>query len=75
MVFAGVLNEKKGLHCLIRAMSQVVKTIPDAILKVAGSKDGQAYTRMKSLVTELSLDNKVDFLGWVSQSQLSKLFG
>ncbi|MBO6753630.1 MULTISPECIES: glycosyltransferase [Spongiibacter] len=58
LLAAGRLHVNKGFDTLLRALVDV----PDAFLWLAGS--GPEEQSLKSLCTELGLDQRVRFLGW-----------
>jgi glycosyltransferase involved in cell wall biosynthesis len=60
-VFVGRLVDWKAVDIVIRALQQV----PTAELEIIG--DGPKLTDWKSLTTELGLENRIHFLGWLPQ--------
>jgi glycosyltransferase involved in cell wall biosynthesis len=64
VVFAGDLVEHKGLDVLLRAMTR----IDDAELRVIG--DGPERSALESLVIELGLQDRVQWVGAVEHSEL-----
>ena len=59
----GRLLEQKGQWHLIRAMSEVVKSVSDAELYILG--EGPLESELKKLVTEYGLTDHVNLLGFV----------
>lgn len=59
----GRLTEQKGQWHLIRAMSEVVKTVTDAKLYILGQ--GKLKDELVKLTSELGLTDNVEFLGFV----------
>ncbi len=59
---AGRLNLAKNQWHLIRAFSEVVKAIPDAVLVIAGSGELEEY--LKDVVNSLNINENVIFLGF-----------
>ena len=59
----GRLLEQKGQWHLIRAMSEVVKSVSDAELYILG--EGPLEYELKKLVSEYGLTDHVNFLGFV----------
>jgi glycosyltransferase involved in cell wall biosynthesis len=66
LLYQGAVNKGRGLENLIKAMPYI--NIP---LKIAG--DGDIMPDLKKLVEELSLQNKVDFLGKIPPKELPEL--
>lgn len=64
ILFVGSLNEHKGLHVVIEAMSYVVSKVPNALLVIVGSGHNDQYkTRIKDMIVSLGLKEHVKFLG------------
>ncbi len=66
ILYQGALNEGRGLAQLIVAMKQV-----NARLQIAG--EGDLSESLRSLVQQNSLENKVEFLGFVKPEYLPEL--
>ena len=66
VVFAGRVVAAKGLDVLIRALPDIRGT-----LAVCG--DGWAAPRASRLARELSVEDKVEFLGWATDADLQPL--
>lgn len=66
ILYQGTLNEGRGLETLIQAMKFV-----DAKLVLAG--EGDLSNQLRSQVKELNLENKVEFKGFISPSDLKML--
>ena len=62
------LQERKGQDYVIRAMPLILKEIPNAHYLVVG--DGEERERLERLVKDLSLEDKVTFVGFVSEEEL-----
>jgi glycosyltransferase involved in cell wall biosynthesis len=60
------LHPGKGQELAIRAVSQLLGTIPDATLHLFGSGAPREVLRLKRLVSEMSLDSTVVFHGFVA---------
>lgn len=58
---AGRFSEQKGLKYLLKAMPNILKTIPDAYLILAG--DGELAPELKKLTVDLGIENRVNFIG------------
>jgi len=72
LLFVGRFVEKKGLNVLLNVMPQVIKAHPDACLTLAGA--GPMEGRLKNIVREKNLTDKVVFLGMRPQSELPLLY-
>jgi colanic acid/amylovoran biosynthesis glycosyltransferase len=66
------LIEKKGLELSLRAFAAFLKQYPRATLTIAG--DGPRRGSLEKLATELQLEDKIRFTGFVSQSTLLTLY-
>lgn len=69
--FVKTLDPKYGPEILIRAMPQVVETVPDARLVMAGR--GPLKEKLELLVNQLGLDNHVEFVGFIPNDQVPGL--
>ncbi len=72
VVFAGRLETYKGVDCLLRAFAEVLKTIPDARLIIAG--DGTEREHLEQLTRDLSLTAAVEFVGHVGRSEVENIY-
>jgi glycosyltransferase involved in cell wall biosynthesis len=59
--YLGRLKRFKGVHLLIKAMSQVVEEIPTAKLSIVGSGDADYVAELKQMVSDLNLSKNVVF--------------
>ena len=65
ILFLGALIPKKGPDILLKAMSEVVKKYPDAILILAGS--GMMRKELEELSQKLGIKGNVKFTGFVEE--------
>jgi glycosyltransferase involved in cell wall biosynthesis len=72
LLYAGRLLYWKGVHIAIQAFSKILITIPSARLTIVGS--GPEEIKLKSDVIARNLDSNVDFLPWLSQDELFRLY-
>lgn len=72
LVFVGTLEPRKNLERLIRAMKIVCSECPGSHLVLIG-KGGKEERKLRQLVSSLSLDEAVRFVGYVSPVDL-KIF-
>jgi glycosyltransferase involved in cell wall biosynthesis len=68
---AKALVAKNGQEYLIRAMPEIVRRVPSTVLEIAG--DGEERRRLQELVSNLSMDEHVKFLGTVPHSRIPSL--
>lgn len=66
--FMGELSERKGIHDLLNAFSQVKSE--NSRLLIAGNGD---IDSLKVLCDEIKILNKVEFLGWINNEQKLEL--
>ena len=71
ILYAAVLNERKGYADLIRAFSKIAGLYADWKVTFAGS--GEVSTA-ESLAKELGISKQVEFIGWVSGETKDKVF-
>ncbi len=68
ILYTGRLAEEKHIDVIIRAIGIVQEKIKDVNLVITGR--GAEETKLKNLVTELKLEDKVKFVGMVSREDL-----
>ena len=69
--YVGRLDKEKGLETLIKAFALLIKTGSSARLLIAGKPvtQGEEYKKsLEQLVTDLSIEKDVDFLGYVANT-------
>jgi glycosyltransferase involved in cell wall biosynthesis len=66
LIFLGRLHPKKRPDAVIRAMTDVVSRVPDAVLLVVGSGEPAYVGGLKALANELGLLASVRFLGFLT---------
>jgi len=67
IAYIGRIHPTKGLDLLIRAFAEVAKKESDVILIIAGKGDVGYLKKCAKLVKALSLENKVKYLGYISE--------
>ncbi|MFC1511045.1 glycosyltransferase family 4 protein [Candidatus Margulisiibacteriota bacterium] len=73
ILYVGWLQPRKGLHILIRAMTDVLKHSPSASLRVIGATEDSVYLlEIKKLIKEQQLESVVKILGKVDDGCLQK---
>ncbi|MCK4828402.1 glycosyltransferase family 4 protein, partial [bacterium] len=65
---ASRLTREKGIHILIQTLPSILKSIPNAMLLVAGV--GPAEDQLKTLTRNLKINSSVCFLGYVPNDAL-----
>jgi glycosyltransferase involved in cell wall biosynthesis len=68
VIFVGRLVEKKGLAYLINAFPEIVRKFPEANLTIIGT--GPQKDSLEQLVLDLQLEQNVNFLGAVPNTEL-----
>ncbi len=68
ILFVGRLVEKKGVYYLLRAMPEVLKVFPEAVLVLIG--DGAQRAALEQLASRSGIGGSVRFLGAVSHDKL-----
>ena len=64
----GRLIERKGVDTVIRALPEIIKSIPDVHYIVVGR--GRDEVKLKKLVSEMNLQDYVSFTGYVPDREL-----
>ncbi len=72
LLYAGRLLYWKGVHIAIRAFAQVLPRFPSAKLTIVGR--GPEEERLRADVVKQKIQHSVDFISWLPQTELSKLY-
>lgn len=72
LVQAGRLIEKKGLPVTLSAFAVFLDRYPNATLTIAG--EGPLLDELHRLTRELNIEERVSFIGFVSQEQLREIY-
>lgn len=72
LLFAGRLLYWKGAHIAIRAFARLQRDMPDARLTVVGQ--GPERARLLADAAHYAIGDKVDFVSWVPQQELFRLY-
>ena len=67
MVYVGRLRHYKSVDVAVRALPEILRTLPDLRFSIVGS--GLAETSLQALVQELGLADHVQFHGHVSDTE------
>ena len=71
-LFAAVFDERKGVFTTINAFNATLKELPDARLVMIGI--GKLWSQAKDLVSQLDITNKVTFIEWLPNNELTGIF-
>ena len=71
VIYLGRLKKYKSVDHLLRAFALVVKDMPEARLTIVG--DGDFKNNLMDLTRELSLEDKIEFTGFVSENEKVKI--
>lgn len=75
MISVGALKYRKGQHVALVAFTNLVKSHPQLRYILVGSQDDAVYTaKLKKIVEDAGLENKVDFLSHISDGELLALY-
>lgn len=72
LVYVGRLKPYKSVDTAVMAFSKVLKEIPNAKFKIAGT--GESLRELKELTQTLGIEKNVEFLGNVNDAEKAKLF-
>jgi len=75
ILFSGRFDKVKNLPLLFNAMLKITYSYPKLILDVAGSGTAKEIRNLKKIVTQLNLEENVNFYGWIDKNKLSTIFG
>ncbi|HXQ37671.1 MAG TPA: glycosyltransferase family 4 protein, partial [Anaerolineales bacterium] len=72
IIYAGTLIPRKGVHHLINAFAQINQEFPQSHLVLIGEAENKTYaTALKQQSRDLGLEDRVDFVGKISQVELA----
>jgi glycosyltransferase involved in cell wall biosynthesis len=70
ILFMGILNRIKGVDILLKAIPNIIRSIPNIQFYIVGS--GPYETELKNIVNKLYIENYVQFLGYISGNERYK---
>lgn len=71
IISVGALKPRKGYDISIRAIAEARRAIPSLRYVIIGNQDASGYVSyLRTLITELGLDDVVSLLGQVSETEL-----
>ena len=65
------LENRKGHKIILQALAKLINEYPNLLYIIAG--DGPTKQNIKKIVSELNLNNRTSFLGWISEHEKSVL--
>ncbi len=71
ILFAGTIIPRKGYETLLRGFAIIAKKYPQWKIVFAGNGE---IEKAKSIAVELNIENQVDFKGWVSGIEKTRVF-
>lgn len=71
ILYIGRLEKRKGVAYLLKAFKKLVEKDPQVTLVIAG--DGVDRQKLESLCQELELEDKVTFLGYITETRKKQL--
>jgi glycosyltransferase involved in cell wall biosynthesis len=74
LLFVSTLFPHKNLHFLVRVFSLVSKSIPESKLVVVGKDINNTVSRLKDQARRLGIQDRIEFMGRISDSELSNLY-
>ncbi|MGQ4876389.1 MAG: glycosyltransferase family 4 protein [Promethearchaeia archaeon] len=72
ILYVGLMNKRKRVTTLIKAMPEVIQNIPESHLILIG--DGPELKKCQKLSKSLKIENNVSFLGYVNDMELPKYY-
>lgn len=72
LLFVSSLRSYKNTSFLLEQMNKILKVFPNAHLQIIG--DGEDYNKLKEMIKTKSLDEHVELLGKIPQSDLPKWY-
>ncbi len=72
VIHAGRLSEERNIDVMIRAMPQVVKKVPEAMLALAGH--GSDQEKLRKLSVSLGVERSVVFIGTLTKPDLNEAY-
>ncbi|MBI2062345.1 MAG: glycosyltransferase [Candidatus Yanofskybacteria bacterium] len=73
ILFGGRLSGAKGGRKMVEAMVKIARTVPEAILLVAGREDGYAKA-MKEMARRENIAERIIFTGWFGRGDMKKAY-
>ncbi len=74
MLSSSRLVDKKGIHCILRALAGALGKYPDILYVATGNGPQEYEEQLKAIVRELHIEDNVRFAGRVDDSTLLDLY-
>lgn len=76
LLYAGRIIEKKGIHIAISSVGYLINSlgVKDIIFDIIGEGSSDYIKKLKMLISNLKIENKVEFKGKVTHDRLLKLY-
>lgn len=72
ILFAGALEKQKGAHLLVPIMLEIIKSYPDALMKIAGV--GLLMGEIKNSIENHNLKNNFETLGFINSQDMREFY-
>lgn len=72
LLYVGALQDIKGVHVLVRGLSEIVQRGHDATLRIAGT--GPYGESLHDLATDLGVNEHIEWLGYVDHDELPAVY-
>jgi len=73
-IYIGRLADVKRVDLTIKAFAKFLMHYPDSFLRIAGDGDPNLVRSLKTLVTDLGINDNIDFTGWIEKDVKHVLF-
>lgn len=73
-IYIGRLAEVKRVDLTIKAFAKFLMHYPDSFLRIVGDGDHNLVRSLKTLVTDLGINDNIDFTGWIEKDYKHVLF-
>jgi len=73
-IYIGRLADVKRVDLTIKAFAKFLMHYPDSFLRIVGDGDPNLVRSLKTLVTDLGINDNIDFTGWIEKDDKHVLF-
>jgi glycosyltransferase involved in cell wall biosynthesis len=74
LIYAGRISPEKNIETIIKAIALVKKEIPEVNLLIAGIGKKSYVNRLKELIFDLNIENRIQFLKLLSHQDLARAY-